>query len=163
MESSTQTLVLQLTNRRARQLFKYDIGDDKLTFMYDSGARIPVWCSGEEMLMKVYPDAKRQEMNCQVSGFGKEPEIGAVYMISKFYISSDEASFVINSLYLVAIEKPSVGCDLIMSETMFMKTDMKIYRRKKRELHIIYDDKEFYCTPIRSNDNLNEVTVWDQD
>ena len=162
MESSTQTLVLPLTSRRARQLFKYDNGNEKLTFMYDSGARIPVWCSGEEMLLKAYPNAEKQQLTCIVSGFGKEPETGAVYKIPQFVLSDDSVVFIINNLYIATIEKPTVGCDLILSETMFMKTDMNIYRINKRELHIIYEEKEFQCTPIRRKDNLDEVTVWSQ-
>ena len=162
MASSTQILVLQLTNRRARQYFNYNNGNEKISFMYDSGARIPIWCSGEDLLKKAFPDAVQQNMKCMVSGFGEGAEEGAVYMIPEFRLESDSAVFIIRSLYIVALNKPSIGCDFILSETMFMKSDTYTYRRDKRELHIVFDQSEFHCTPIRQSGYIDEVTVWSQ-
>ena len=51
MGSSTQTLIFPLTNRSVRQVFDYETDTVAYRLMYDSGARIPVWCSDVEFFL----------------------------------------------------------------------------------------------------------------
>lgn len=60
--------------------------------------------------------------------------------------------------------KPFVGCDLIISETMFAKADTTTVRRSKRELQINFDalDRPFICTAKNIYGELSGITVWTQ-
>ena len=44
--------------------------------MYDSGAQIPVWCAGKEVILVAYPDVRKTALSCTISGFGKEKDNG---------------------------------------------------------------------------------------
>ena len=44
--------------------------------MYDSGARVPVWCTGHNLLLKAYPDAIKTDLSGSISGFGTGSEQG---------------------------------------------------------------------------------------
>ncbi|MCR4930276.1 MAG: hypothetical protein K5988_09805 [Lachnospiraceae bacterium] len=68
MESSTQTLIFPLTDRSVRQVFDYETDTVTFRLMYDSGARIPVWCSDDEFLLKAFPDAKKTDITARVTG-----------------------------------------------------------------------------------------------
>ena len=163
MGSSIQTLVLPLTNQRSRQIFRYDNGIEKIRMMYDSGARVPVWCTGHELLCKAYPEAVKTDLSSDVSGFGSGSEQGDVYVIPEFELSDGSARYVIHNLSIVSISKPNIGCDLLISETMFAKADTTTLRREKRELHIIYEDRDYYCTAVRRDGTMLDVAVWTQE
>ena len=55
-----------------------------LTFLIDTGADTPVWCKGEAEFKDIFPHSEKMESKFLLSGFGKEPEIVAVYKISEF-------------------------------------------------------------------------------
>lgn len=131
--------------------------------MYDSGARMPVWCTGDELLCKAYPDAKKTDLFCNVTGFGTGSENGHVYLVPEFVVSDGVSRYVIHNLCIISMLKPNIGCDLLISETMFAKADTTTMRREKRELQIIYEDREFYCTPIRRDGTMIDVTIWTQE
>ena len=162
MESLTQTLVLPLTNQKSRLIFRYDNGNEKIWMMYDSGASIPVWCSGDDLLIKAYPDAIKMNLDCNISGFGTGTERGNVYVIPDFKISKGNAAYTIHNLFVISILKPNIGCDFLMSETMFTKTDMTILRRNAREMKILFDDRDYYCTAMRRNGILLDTVIWTQ-
>ena len=63
MGSSTQTLIFPLTNRSVRQVFDYETDTVAYRLMYDSGARIPVWCSDVEFFLKAFPGFSRNLIN----------------------------------------------------------------------------------------------------
>ena len=163
MESSIQTLALPLTNQRSRQIFRYDNGYEKIRMMYDSGARMPVWCTGHDFLCKAYPNAVKTNLSSNISGFGTGSEKGNVYVIPEFELSDGKASYIINNLSIISISKPNIGCDLLISETMFSKADTTTLRRERRELQIVYNNREFYCTAVRRDGSLIDVAVWTQE
>ena len=163
MELSIQTLVFPLTSRRSRQIFRYDNGIEIIRMMYDSGARVPVWCTGERLLCKAYPRAVKTSLTSNITGFGSGSEKGEVYLIPEFDISDDKSRLMIHNLSVVNISKPNIGCDFLISETMFSKADTITLRRNKRELQIIFDDREYYCTAIRRDGSLIDMTVWAQE
>ena len=141
MESLMQTLAFPLTSRSVRQVFDYDTSSAVIRFMYDSGARVPVWCSDESFLKVAYPDAYRTALKGRVSGFGKGVETSSIYCIPRFTLSEAAKNFVIKNLLIAVLYKPQIGCDFIISETMLSKTDTFTFRRRKKELHILAEKK----------------------
>ena len=142
MESQDQILSFQLTNTRSRQIFEYNLDGGKVKMLYDSGAQIPVWCVGELPLKAAYPDAVKTELTGNITGFGKEAEECTIFRIPMFSLKSGDIVFRIKDLLVAEIYKPSIGCHLLLSETMFSKTDTITTRRKERVLHIAYDDSD---------------------
>ncbi|MCR4611180.1 MAG: hypothetical protein K5644_04710 [Lachnospiraceae bacterium] len=43
---------------------------------------------------------------------------------------------------------------------MFSKADTTTLRREKRELQIVYEDRDYYCSALRRDGSLIDVTVW---
>lgn len=164
MESQDQVLSFPLTNVRSRQIFRYDTGHNAIRILYDSGAQLPVWCKGTEVLMKSYPDAQKTQMYCEISGFGKDKENADVYIIPLFELSNHGVTFAIKNLVIADLLKPFVGCDLIISETMFAKADTTTIRRSKRELQINFDalNRPFICTAKNIYGELSGISVWTQ-
>ena len=164
MESQDQVLRFPLANTFSRQVFRYNTGELNVLMTYDSGAQIPVWCRSENLLKKAYPEAEKTDYFCDISGFGKETERTTVYVIPLFELSMNNVSFRIKNLLVASLFKPSIGCDLLLSETMFSKTDTLTTRRSKRELTISFDNiaRPFECTPISINKEAASITVWTQ-
>ena len=163
MGSSMQTLSFPLTNRYTRLIFQYRLGSHDYTFMYDSGASVPVWCTGEELLLRAYPDAKETSYTCHVTGFGKGDEAGKVYCIPRFCLGNGNKLFTIHNLLLVVLAKPFIGCDFLLSETMLSKTDTHILRVADRQIQISYKENEYHCTGKRVDRELLDISVWAQE
>ncbi len=166
MELQDQVLSFPLTNLLSRQVFRYSFGNSFILMMYDSGAQIPVWCRSVGKLLKIYPDAKKTEYHCEIAGFGKETEMSDVYVIPTFELSDGSVSFRIENLVVAVLYKPFIGCDFLLSETMFSKTDTLTTRREKRELKICFDDigRPFRCTArMRTKDIVQGMAVWTQE
>ena len=162
MGSSTQTLIFPLTNRSVRQVFDYETDTVAYRLMYDSGARIPVWCSDVEFFLKAFPEAKKAEITAKVTGFGKEAETASVYIIPKYTLNDGNTEIVINNLSVVVLFKPNIGCDFLLSETMVSKMDTFTYRRGKKELHIVSDKSEYNCTTRKNSGELIDIAIWVQ-
>ena len=165
MESQDQILSFPLTNTRSRQIFEYKRDDGDILMMYDSGAQIPVWCVGKTLLKAAYPDVKKTDLIANITGFGKESEECFIFRIPIFSLKCGDTEFRIKDLLVAEIYKPSVGCHLLLSETMFSKTDTITTRRKERTLQIVYDDRgrAFVCTARRNGKELVGLTVWTQE
>ncbi len=162
MESSTQILRFPLTNRSVRQVFDYETDTVAYRLMYDSGARIHVWCSDVEFFLKAFPEAKKADITAKVAGFGKEAETASVYIIPKYTLKDGNTEIIINNLSVVVLFKPNIGCDFLLSETMVSKIDTFTYRRGKKELHIISDKSEYNCTARKNNGELIDIAIWIQ-
>ena len=76
-----RTLVLRLFNSKNRPVFKYTVNGMDVMALIDSGAETPVWCTGSRKFEKVYPDARRQDWETEIRGFGGNLEKAAVYVI----------------------------------------------------------------------------------
>ena len=72
-------------------------------------------------MCKAYPEAVKTDLSSDVSGFGSGSEQGDVYVIPEFELSDGSARYVIHNLSIVSISKPNIGCDLLISETMFAR------------------------------------------
>ena len=162
MESSTQTLIFPLTNRSVRQVFDYETDTVTFRLMYDSGARIPVWCSDDEFLLKAFPDAKKTDITARVTGFAREAETASVFVIPQFSLNDGNSAITINNLSVVVLHKPNIGCDFLLSETMVSKMDTFTFRRSKKEFHIVSDKAEYFCTAKKNNGELIDIAIWTQ-
>ncbi len=164
MELQDQVLRFALASTITRQVFVYKSGELNVMMMFDSGAQMPVWCRSEELLIKAYPDAVKTDYYCDISGFGREIERSEVFRIPLFELSRGDVSFRIKDLLVARLFKPFIGCDLLLSETMFSKTDTITYRRNKRELIIAFDkiERPFICTAKSRNMETMGVSVWTQ-
>ncbi len=158
----TRTLEFPLINRYSRQFFDLTVNEINVRFLYDSGAKIPVWCSGTDKFLKSFPGAEKLDGGCQITGFGKGKESADAYSIPVFALDDGKKKFEIEKLVVALLLKPFIGCDFIISETMFTKTDTFSYRREKRELHLICDDKVYHCSAIRRDQEIKDISVWTQ-
>ena len=165
MGSQDLILSFPLTNTRSRQIFEYKRDNGDILMMYDSGAQIPVWCVGKTLLKVAYPNVEKTDLIANIAGFGKEFEKCSIFRIPMFTLKSGDIEFCIKDLLVAEIYKPSIGCHLLLSETMFSKTDTITTRRKERTLQIAYDDvgRAFICTARRNGKELVGLTVWTQD
>ena len=75
------------------------------------------------------------------------------------------ALFQIKNLLIANLFKPFIGCDLLLSETMFSKTDTLTTRRGKRELCISYTkmNRPFICSAMSLNKEAIGISVWTED
>lgn len=162
MASSMQTLVFPLINRYTRPFFTKRSGKLDVKYMYDTGARIPVWCRNEQRLLLAFPSAEETKYTCKVSGFGKGQEDGKIYKIPSFELSDGKSTLTIRDLYLAVIDKQNIGCDFLISETMFAKTDTHIFRLSKKVLELDFEDRDYFCTANRVGGMLVDISVWVQ-
>ena len=165
MVSQDRILSFPLNNTKSRQIFEYNVDGVNIWMMYDSGAQIPVWCAGEKILKGTYRDAVKTDFVGNISGFGKESETCQIFRIPMFSLKNEKAEFCVKDLLVAEIFKPFIGCHLLLSETMFSKTDTITTRRKERTLRVVYEDLErpFICTAKRNGKELVGLTVWGQD
>ena len=162
MDLSIQTLVFPLINRYSRQFFEIDYYGVTVRYLYDSGAKMPVWCTGRNKFLQAFPDAAKMNEHCSISGFGKGIEQADVYVIPDFVISDGNSQYEIERLVVAMLMKPHIGCDFLISETMFSKIDSFSYRRKKRQLHLVGENRPYQCTTRKNGDRILDISVWTQ-
>lgn len=164
MGQSEQVLLLKLHNSRERPIFTYTSNNEDVTMLFDSGALAPVWCMGKNKLLRAYPEAMNKNEKCLISGFGKEAIEGDVYTIPLFRLTDQGVSYQIKGLQIAVCKAPGIGCDFVLSDTMFSKADTMIRRRNGKALEIFFDKEEYHCTPKYNNDRTKfSVTVWAQE
>ncbi|MBD5451666.1 MAG: hypothetical protein HDR25_03390 [Lachnospiraceae bacterium] len=82
----------KLSNKVDRPVFEINVqdGNKKIRCLFDTGADIPVFTLGREMLMMYFPNAVLcEEFYAEISGFGKSEEQALIYNIPNFIIQSD--------------------------------------------------------------------------
>ncbi len=116
--------------------------------MLNSGAGIPVWCTGIDTLIDAFPNViLRQDLKGILSGFGSQFEVVDVFYIPKIEICNCEISIIFNDFYLPVINKPHFGADLIVPSSMFKNSNIILSQLKlsdnKKKLIIQYQT-EYY-------------------
>lgn len=106
-------------------IIKNNINGIAMDALLDTGAMIPVWCSGETDLLNIYPNARK--LNCAyiLHGFGKGYEIADVYTIPDF-ILSDGKSTIHYINFIIAVANKDFSFDMVLSYTMFNKMNVSI-------------------------------------
>ena len=153
-----QTLVLQLFNRKNRPSFRYELNDEKIDALIDTGVEAPVWCKGEKKLLLAYPDAVKLDWKSEIRGFGKDPENGAVYVIPEFSLTDGNVSYKIKNLQIAVCDHPLIGYDFVLSDTMFSKTDTNIHRIGNKYIEIVFEKDIYQCAAKRGKGSFSIIT-----
>jgi len=162
VDQLVQTLRLNLINSQSRPTYSFSRNGVEILAMYDSGAIVPVWCLSEKSLLKSYPEAILVNETGYISGFGKGKEECKIYKIPVFELSDENATYRINNLHIAVCKQPQIGCTLIMSETMFSKTDTLIKRINEKSLIFYYDKTEYNCTFKYYSADKFSIAIWAQ-
>lgn len=153
-----RTLALQLYNRKNRPTFSYTSNNEEVTALFDSGAEAPVWCTGEKGFVAAYPDAKKLEEETKIFGFGKEAEMAAVYIIPDFSLTDGNEVYRIKNLQVAVCYHPLIGCDFVMSDTMFFKADTYIHRIGKKQIEVFFEKDQYRCAVKNAPGTFSIVT-----
>ncbi|MBQ9513145.1 MAG: hypothetical protein IJR58_08120 [Lachnospiraceae bacterium] len=164
MVSQTKKVSFKLSKRLSRPFFDYDTGTEMISVLFDTGANIPIWCTGEALLLSAYPDAHRINQKQIVRGFGKNPESGEVFQIPVFELKDENTAYRLHNLQFIVLDRPEIGCDFLICPGMFAKSDYYVTNRGKKEITFVSDKEDYYFTPIHdSNGGIERYTVWEQD
>ena len=139
-------------------MFKFETNGIKVIALYDSGAVTPVWAKNERMLKEVFPLAEKQERTCLLSGFGKGAVSCNIYKISEWALDNGEERYVIKNLHIIVNENPSIGCDMILSATMFSHADVMIRQKEEKSITIYFDKG---TAPLWGKERMS-ITTWTQ-
>lgn len=162
MDQSERTLSLRLLNSRERPFIYYSSGSIDVTALIDTGALTPVWCMGKKRFLKAYPEALKQaDETCLVSGFGEMPIEGETYIIPEFILHGEGSPYVVKNLYVAVCRHPRIGCDFVLSDTMFSHTDTMIRRRGLKRLEISFNRPYYMSTPRFEVDGFT-ISTWAQ-
>lgn len=151
-----EKLKKKLSNKLDRPVFEIDVQGDRqrIPCLFDTGADIPVFTYGQEMLLLYYPNAILQEnFYAEIGGFGKIAEPAFIYNIPNFTIRSDDDQDYIQyyNLFIACIDKESIKYPFILSATMFKHMNYYVDNLKQdnREL-TIYHNRMIYGTGINT-------------
>ena len=158
MGFSMQILALQLFNNKNRPYFRYFVNSVPVLAILDTGSEAPVWCAGENDFLKAYPCAIKQNWDAEISGFGIGAEKSLVYVIPNFELTDGTTTYRINSLHVAVCDHPLIGCDFVMSDTMFAKTKTVIKRIGNKWAEIHFEKDCYHCAVRRGAGTFNIVT-----
>lgn len=99
--------------------------DNEIDCLIDTGARVPVWCSGEQLLKVYYPKCNKQDAIFILRGFGNGYEVANVYLIPEFILSDGKNSIHYSNM-LIAVTERDYSFDFILSYNMFHKMNISI-------------------------------------
>lgn len=101
--------------------------DDNINIkcLVDTGATMPVWCAGEQLLLSYYPKAVKQNCMTILNGFGKGYEKASVYKIPDFVLSDGKNKIHYINL-LVAVMDRDYSFEMILSYTMFSRMNLSV-------------------------------------
>lgn len=158
-------VVFPLKNNVAKPIFlsQENRTGGEFQCMLDSGAGIPVWCSGEESLKKVFPKADlRNNMKHILGGFGRGFEVADVYYIPTMILYNGEHSIVFNKTYLPVINKDRFGVNLILPSSFFKNANITIAQMKSLpEKQLVLQCCSLWYgmkfTKVRVNDKVAKV------
>lgn len=178
-EAKFRDIEFSLSRRVAKPVFtslenKYN---GEFRCMLDSGASIPVWCSGERTLKLAFPQAElRGKLKGLLSGFGKGFEMVDVYYIPRVVISSGQQVIVFNQTYLPVVNKDSFGANLILPSSIFKNANILIAQMQSLpEKQLILQSNNLWYTMKytkyvldaevirRLRENFNILNVSDKD
>lgn len=97
--------------------------NNQFTCMLDSGAGVPVWCTGKDSLTRIFPTAVYKESYKNLlGGFGAVFQAVKVYYIPKVELSNGENSIIFEDFYLPVSVKRNFGVDLILPTSMIKES-----------------------------------------
>ena len=72
----------------------------------------------------------------------------SVYKIPEWSLGNGEERYVIRNLHILVGENPSIGCDMILSATMFSHADVMIRQREEKSITIYFDKEAYFSAPL---------------
>lgn len=97
--------------------------NDQFKCMLDSGAGIPVWCTGKDSLIRTFPTAVcRDSYKNLLGGFGAVFQAVKVYYIPKIEFSNGDTSIIFEDFYLPVSVKRNFGVDLILPTSIIKES-----------------------------------------
>ena len=159
------SLEKNLDNTKSRPAIYVEANDAKIKCLIDTGADTPVWTSGEELLLKAFPDAKLQkDLYFDLGGFGVGNEKVPVYKIEEFIIKSDydDEYIVFKNLLVACCTRDRISYPMILSATMLKHINYSIINIGKRAplFKMKYSKREYEIRPIfknGANDILDKI------
>lgn len=105
--------------------------------LIDTGARVPVWCAGKDLLITYYPNCIKQNAKFILTGFGTGYEVADVYKIPDFILADSKQSISYHDM-MVAVTNRDYAFYMILSYTMFNKMNISINTfTNKGRIHMI--------------------------
>lgn len=154
------SLKKNLDNTKSRPAIYIEANDTNIKCLIDTGADTPVWTSGEELLLKAFPEAEIQkDLYFDLGGFGRENEEVPVYKIKEFIIKSDyDGEYIIfKNLLIACCARASISYPLILSATMFKHINYAVINLGKNapSFKMSYNKREYEIRPILKNGKSN--------
>lgn len=107
--------------------------------MLDSGAAMPVWCTGIDELQRVFPKAvKKPNLRNILSGFGEGFVLADVCYVPTIKLCNGEDSLTLGHVYLPVVDRKTFGADLILPSAIFKESNILISQvtKENKALHI---------------------------
>ena len=141
-----QISVFPLAKTETKPTFRTEIKGESVKCLFDTGADMPVWCSGIDYLKYLFDGIKEIDGIFLLGGFGEGYSKVSVYEIQGFKLGS----IYYKCLQLAVDDKARFSYDLILSNTMFSKMDYEFRNRDSDSptLRITYDN-EIYATGLK--------------
>lgn len=145
-------------------IIKTKLNNTALRCLIDTGARIPVWCSGEDELKAQFPQCVKMDAVFLLSGFGKEYEFATVYCIPNFILSDGKSKIYYHNM-VVAVVNRDFSFDMILSYSIFNKMNVSINTFTNRNgLHSVTPNvkisaykEHFNVVPIHKNLSAHDL------
>jgi hypothetical protein len=109
-----------------------NLTDNRTICLVDTGANMPVWCTGENTFKQCYEDASQLQGISILKGFGKGYEICNVYSIPNFKLSDGNNTIIYKNLPIAVLSR-DYAFELIISNTMINHLNFSINTFAKRE------------------------------
>lgn len=149
-------LSIRLNKNKACPVFLQKVNDNQLVFMMDTGANIPVWCSGIAKLKYVYKNCKDTGFFADLNGFGGKGERCKIFEIPHFALTDNKTVLYYDKIFVAVTERRIFQYDLILSNTMFYKMNLSLLNMKNHSvnptLEIEFDKKLYYTAMTYETD-----------
>ena len=133
---------------------------DDITCLIDTGANIPVWTRGADMLRAAYHAEIIDGKKFILSGFGKIAEKVDAYRIADFSIEAEDGDkIVFKSMTIACTRRPAMVANLILPATAFrfMNYTVRNMGVETPVVEIEHDREEYVISPVYSNLNAEII------
>lgn len=139
-------LDMRLNSHISKPVFRLKVSDDtEISCMFDTGSDTPVWCSGIEYFIALFPNSYAVDPQFLLGGFGQGVSEVPIYIVPEFRIEK----IVFKNFHVAIDVKRRFSWDLVLSYTMFSKMDYSILNTVENApiLRFMYE-RDIYGTGI---------------
>ncbi len=147
-----------LTGDRYKPLV--ELYEPKLICLLDSGAMIPVWCAGAQMLTETFGSKRDTTCKAVIRGFGGNGEIAPIYRLPELYLTQT-ISFK-NMPVALSDRLENNKFDMVLPITIFKEFDImfqigKDHRLESIAYHTLYSARTYFCDKYMYQDENGKV------